>query len=133
MDNTQEYSKAYKEVLSIFEYLPEKDLNKIRDENINKIDVSHFILFSENFSEKINKIFSNNFIRNFKSYLESNFENDRKSIGPRQDINISKNLFNKFIQQSFKHFITKYLLNSYHDLIYVSLKYKIREINLINL
>ena len=107
----------------------EKDLNKIRDENINKIDVSHFILFSENFSEKINKIFSNNFIRNFKSYLESNFENDRKSIGPRQDINISKNLFNKFIQQSFKHFITKYLLNSYHDLIYVSLKYILEKNN----
>ena len=97
------------------------------DENTNKIDISNFILFTENFSEQINDIFTNNFIRNFKRYLEFNFQNDKKSIGPRQDLNISKNSFNKFIQQIFKHFIKKYLLSQYGDLIYVSSKYMIEK------
>ena len=97
------------------------------DENTNKIDISNFILFTENYSEQINDIFTNNFIRNFKRYLELNFQNDRKSIGPRQDLNISKNSFNKFIQQIFKNFITKYLLSQYGDLIYVSSKYMIEK------
>ena len=100
-----------------------KFLKKKSDEEKNKIDVSNYILFSEKYVEKINDIFANNFLRNFKRYLESNFLNDRKNIGPRQDLNISKNSFNKFIQHIFKHFITKYLLSSYKDLIYISEKY----------
>ena len=92
-------------------------------ENNNKIDVSNYVLFSEKYVENINNIFTNNFLRNFKRYLESNYINERKNIGPRQDFNISKNSFNKFIQHIFKHFITKYLLSSYRDLLYISEKY----------
>ena len=101
-----------------------KKLMKINnDENKNKIDVSKFILFSENFNAQINNIFTNNFIRNFKRFLETDFETGKKIIRTRQNLNITKNSFNKFIQTIFNHFLTKYLLNQYPDLIYVSTKY----------
>ena len=100
-----------------------KLLKKMNNNIQKKIDISNFIFFTKNYSEKIKNIFENNFIRNFKRYLENNFVNDRKNIGPRQDLNITKNTFNKFIQQNFHHFIIKYLLNTYHDLIYVSEEY----------
>ena len=101
-----------------------KKLMKINnEENRNKIDVSKYILFSENFNAQINNIFTNNFIRSFRSFLEKDFQVDEKIIKTRQNLNITKNSFNKFIQTIFNHFLTKYLLNQYPDLIYVSTKY----------
>ena len=89
----------------------------------NKIDISNFVLFSEKYCDEIKNIFENNFIRNFKSYLDTNFNNDRKNISRRHDLNISKNTFNEFIQQIFELFIEKYLLNTYNKLIYISKNY----------
>lgn len=91
----------------------------------NKIDISNFVLFSEKYCDEIKNIFENNFIRNFKSYLDTNFNNDRKNISRRHDLNISKNTFNEFIQQIFELFIEKYLLNTYNKLIYISKNYLI--------
>ena len=91
----------------------------------NKIDISNFVLFSEKYCDEIKNIFENNFIRNFKSYLDTNFNNDRKNISRRYDLNISKNTFNEFIQQIFELFIEKYLLNTYNKLIYISKNYLI--------
>ena len=101
----------------------QKLLKKMCNDAQKNINISNYIFFTKNYSEKIKNIFENNFIRNFKRYLDNEFINDRKKIGPRQDLNISKNSFNKFIQQNFQHFIIKYLLNTYHDLIYVSEEY----------
>ena len=89
----------------------------------NKIDISNYVFFSEKYCEEIKNIFENNFIRNFNSYLETNFQKDEKNICPRPDINISKISFNNFVEQIFQHFITKYLLNTYNNLIYVSKNY----------
>ena len=101
-----------------------KKLMKINnEENKDKIDVSKYILFSENFNEQINNIFTNNFIRSFRRFLEKDFLADEKIIQTRQNLNITKSSFNKFIQTIFNHFLTKYLLNQYPDLIYVSKKY----------
>ena len=109
------------------------DINKLmkvnNEENRNKIDVSNYILFSENFNEQINNIFTNNFIRNFKRFLENDFETDKKTIRTRQNLNITKNSFNKFIQGIFNHFLIKYLLNQYPDLIYVPTKYMLDKNN----
>ena len=91
----------------------------------NKIDISNFVLFSEKYCDEIKNIFENNFIRNFKSYLDTNFNNDRKNISRRHDLNISKKTFNEFIQQIFELFIEKYLLNTYNKLIYISKNYLI--------
>ena len=93
------------------------------NENNYKIDVSNFILFNENYSEQINKIFTNNFINNFKHYLDSDYIKDKTNLALKQNLNFSKNSFSKFIHQTFNHYITKYLLNNYQDLIYVSEKY----------
>ena len=95
----------------------------------NKIDISNFVLFSEKYCDEIKNIFENNFIRNFKSYLDTNFNNDRKNISRRHDLNISKNTFNEFIQQIFELFIEKYLLNTYNKLIYISKNYLIDNSN----
>ena len=95
----------------------------------NKIDISNFVLFSEKYCDEIKNIFENNFIRNFKSYLDTNFNNDRKNISRRHDLNISKNTFNEFIQQIFELFIEKYLLNTYNKLIYISKNYLIDKKN----
>ena len=104
-------------------------LKKMKDEdnNNNKIDVSSFIFFSEKFSKDIRNIFENNFLHNFKRYLINVFPEDKKNIAPRQDLNISIEHFNKFVHQIFKQFITKYLLNTYHDLVYISQKYMIEQ------
>ena len=104
-----------------------KNITKNTEEKDNKIDVSNFILFNENFSNEINNIFTNNFIRYFKRYLEDNFKNNNIKISCTKNLNISKNTFNKFIQQNFKYFIIKYLLNTYHDLIYVPEKYMMNQ------
>ena len=90
------------------------------DENKNKIDISNFVLFDENFTEELNKIFKDNFVDDFKQYLEDNFIHDMKEFFYPHDLKISRFTFNKFIQQIFNHFITKYLLNNYSELIYVS-------------
>ena len=112
------YESKTKENLNI------KKLMKINnEENKNKIDVSKYILFSENFNGEIYNIFNNNFIRSFKNFLEKDFQVDEKIIKTKQKLNITKNSFNKFIQPIFSHFLTKYLLNQYPDLIYVSTKY----------
>ena len=100
-----------------------KLLKKKKNIDNNKINISNFVFFSEKYCQEIKHIFENNFIRNFNRYLEINFEDDRKNIGPRHDLNISKITFNKFVQQIFQQFITKYLLNTYNDLIYVSKNY----------
>ena len=100
-------------------------LKKPNNNNNNKIDISNFVLFSEKYCDEIKNIFENNFIRNFKSYLDTNFNNDRKNISRRHDLNISKNTFNEFIQQIFELFIEKYLLNTYNKLIYISKNYLI--------
>ena len=100
-----------------------KLLKKKKNNDNNKINISNFVFFSEKYCQEIKHIFENNFIRNFNRYLEINFEDDRKNIGPRHDLNISKITFNKFVQQIFQQFITKYLLNTYNDLIYVSNNY----------
>ena len=100
-----------------------KLLKKRTNNNINKIDTSKFILFSENFSKQIKNIFENNFQRNFKHYLDKDFIEERKNIGPRHELNISNNSFNKFLKHIFHNYITKYLLNTYRNLIYVSKKY----------
>ena len=100
-----------------------KLLKKKKNNDNNKNNISNFVFFSEKYCQEIKHIFENNFIRNFNRYLEINFEDDRKNIGPRHDLNISKITFNKFVQQIFQHFITKYLLNTYNDLIYVSKNY----------
>ena len=100
-----------------------KDTNKFKDnnnENNNKIDISNFILFDENFTEQLNKLFTDNFINNFNSYLDGDFFDEKKDFCFKQDLKISKFTFNKFFQQIFKSFITKYLLNNYSNLIYVS-------------
>lgn len=104
-----------------------KKLTKNSEENENKIDISEFILFNENFSNEIYEIFINNFIRSFKRYIDDKFKSDIKKIGYNNDLNISKITFNKFIQQIFKFFITKYLLNTYHNLIYVPEKYMLQQ------
>ncbi len=102
-----------------------KKLTKNTEEKENKIDISNFILFNENFSNEINDIFMNNFIRQFKRFLEEKNKNEKNNnkIGHHQDLNLSKTSFKKFIQQIFKYFITKYLLNTYPNLIYVPEKY----------
>lgn len=60
MDNTQEYSKAYKEVLSIFEYLPEKDLNKIPESKmmlfVSKADKNYQFNYDPNKTLNENKV-----------------------------------------------------------------------------
>jgi hypothetical protein len=104
-----------------------KKITKISEENEIKIDVSNFILFNENFSNEINDIFTNNFVRSFKRFIDDKYKNQTNKIGTQQNINISKITFNKFIQQNFKYFITKYLLNTYHNLIYVPQKYMMRQ------
>ena len=67
----------------------------------------------------------NNFIKEFKIFLEEKNKNEKNNnkIGHHQDLNLSKTSFKKFIQQIFKYFITKYLLNTYPNLIYVPEKY----------
>jgi hypothetical protein len=105
-----------------------KKLTKNNEEKENKIDISNFILFNENFSNEIHDIFINNFIRHFKRFLDEKFKNEKNNkIGHHQNINISKTTFNKFIQQIFKYFIIKYLLNTYHNLIYVPEKYMMNQ------
>ena len=87
------------------------------------MDVSKLILFSEKFSKEIRNILENNFLNNFKRYLNNTFPVDRNNIWPKQDLNILAEPFNKFIRKIFNHFITKYLLNTYPDLVYISQKY----------
>ena len=101
--------------------------NTEENENENKIDVSEFILFNDNFSNEINTIFINNFIRSFKRYIDEKNRNENSNIGFSQKFNLSKITFNKFIQQTLKNFINKYLLNTYHNLIYVPEKYMINK------
>ena len=103
-----------------------KKFVKNSEENENKVDVSKFILFNENFSNEVNDIFGNNFIRSFRRYLDEKQKNEVNKIGFQQNIIISKT-FNKFIQQIFKNFINKYLLNTYHNLIYVPEKYMMKQ------
>ena len=103
-----------------------KKLPKKIEEKENKIDVSKYILFNENFSSKINNIFTNNFISCFKRYIDEKNKNDKNNIEYCQKFNFSKIAFNKFIQQIFKNFINKYLLNTYHNLIYVPEKYMMK-------
>ena len=118
------YESKKKKKPSIKKFLKKK-IGK--DDTINKIDISSFVFFSEKFSKDIRNIFENNFLHNFKRYLMNVFPNDKKNIGPRQDLNISIEPFNKFVHQIFKQFITKYLLNTYHDLVYISQKYMIEQ------
>ena len=118
------YESKKKKKPSIKKFLKKK-IGK--DDTINKIDISSFVFFSENFSKDIRNIFENNFLHNFKRYLMNVFPSDKKNIGPRQDLNISIEPFNKFVHQIFKQFITKYLLNTYHDLVYISQKYMIEQ------
>ena len=104
-----------------------KKLTKSSEENENnKIDVSGFILFNENFTNEIYDIFMNNFIRTFKRYIEDKYKIENNKIG-NNDLTLSKLTFNKFIQQMFKYFIVKYLLNTYHNLIYVPEKYMMQQ------
>jgi len=118
------YESKKKKKPSIKKFLKKK-IGK--DDTINKIDISSFVFFGEKFSKDIRNIFENNFLHNFKRYLMNVFPNDKKNIGPRQDLNISIEPFNKFVHQIFKQFITKYLLNTYHDLVYISQKYMIEQ------
>ena len=118
------YQSKKKKKPSIKKFLKKK-IGK--DDTINKIDISSFVFFSEKFSKDIRNIFENNFLHNFKRYLTNVFPSDKKNIGPRQDLNISIEPFNKFVHQIFKQFITKYLLNTYHDLVYISQKYMIEQ------
>ena len=111
-----DFYKSKKKNNNLFKKLTK---NTEENENINKIDISKFILFNENFSKEINNIFTNNFIRSFKRYIDEKNKNEINNIGFSQKFNFSKNSFNKFIQQIFKNFINKYLLNTYHNLIYV--------------
>ena len=104
-----------------------KKLTKNTEENEITIDVSKFILFNENFTNEINDIFVNNFIRSFKRYIDDKFKNEADKIGIYKNLNISKITFNKFIQQIFKYFITKYLLNTYQNLIYIPQKYMMQQ------
>ena len=106
-----------------------KKFTQHSEESENKIDVSEFILFNENFSNEINKIFEFNFIRSFRRYIDDKNKNELNKIGLNQNLNISKTTFNKFLQQIFKNFITKYLLNTYHNLIYVPEKYMMKQNN----
>ena len=96
---------------------------KINNDNSSKIDISNFILFTKNFCQQINNIFTNNFINHFNNYLNTNFKDDRKKLDSNQILNISKLSFTKFVQQIFENFITKYLLNRYINLIYISERY----------
>ena len=100
-----------------------KKLTKNTEEKENKIDISKFVLFNENFSNEINDIFINNFIRHFKRFIDEKFKIENNKIALHQNLNISKTTFNKFIQQIFKYFIIKYLLNKYNNLIYIPEKY----------
>ena len=118
------YESKKKKKPSIKKFLKKK-IGK--DDTINKIDISSFVFFSEKFSKDIRNIFENNFLHNFKRYLMNVFPNDKKNIGPRQDLNISIEPFNKFVHQIFKQFITKYLLNTYHNLVFISQKYMIEQ------
>ena len=104
-----------------------KFFKKKKEEEKQKIDVSKFVLFSQKFSKEIGNIMGNNFLNNFKRYLNDTFQTDRKNIWPKQDLNISFEPFSKFIHKIFNHFITKYLLNTYPDLIYVSEKYMVEQ------
>ena len=106
-----------------------KKFTQHSEESENKIDVSEFILFNEKFSNEINKIFEFNFIRSFKRYIDDKNKNELNKIGLNQNLNISKTTFNKFLQQIFKNFINKYLLNTYHNLIYVPEKYMMKQNN----
>ena len=97
-----------------------KQMTKSKSENEDKIDVSKFVLFNENFTEELSDIFENNLIHHLKRFIKNKNEN----IGRKHNnLNISKISFNKFNQQILKFFITKYLLNTYHDLIYIPEKY----------
>ena len=118
------YESKKKKKPSIKKFLKKK-IGK--DDTINKIDISSFVFFSEKFSKDIRNIFENNFLHNFKRYLTNVFPSDKKNIGPRQDLNISIEPFNKFVHQIFKQFITKYLLNTYHNLVFISQKYMIEQ------
>ena len=100
-----------------------KFFKKKKEEDKQKMDVSKFILFSEKFSKEIRNILENNFLNNFKRYLNNTFPVDRNNIWPKQDLNILAEPFNKFIRKIFNHFITKFLLNTYPDLVYISQKY----------
>ena len=100
-----------------------KKLTKNTEEKENKIDISKFVLFNENFSNEINDILINNFIRHFKRFIDEKFKTENNKIARHQNLNISKTTFNKFIQQIFKYFIIKYLLNTYNNLIYIPEKY----------
>ena len=100
-----------------------KFFKKKKEEDKQKMDVSKFILFGEKFSKEIKSILENNFLNNFKRYLNNTFPVDRNNIWPKQDLNILAEPFNKFIRKIFNHFITKFLLNTYPDLVYISQKY----------
>ena len=104
-----------------------KKITKNKEEKENKIDTSDFILFNENFSNKIKNIFENNFIPSFIRYIDEKNKNDKNNIKFSQKFNFSKITFTKFIQIFFKNFINKYLLSIYHNLIYVPEKYMIRK------
>ena len=128
-----EANKNYR--LSRYEFYKSKQKNnfllqkltKNSEENEITFDVSNFILFNENFSNEISDIFVNNFIRSFKRYIDDNCKNENDKIGIHKNLNISKITFNKFIQQIFKYFITKYLLNTYQNLIYIPQKYMMQQ------
>ena len=93
----------------------------------NTMDVSNCIFFSENYSEDIAIILHKNFLNQFKRYLTNSFKNDKKNIAPKQDLNITVESLNKFIHCCFKNFITKYLLNTYPNLVYISKKYMVEQ------
>ena len=115
------FYKPKKKNINLFQKLTKKT-----EEKENKMDVSKYILFNENFSSKINNIFTNNFISCFKRYIDEKKKNEKYNIECCQKSDFSKITFNKFIQQIFKNFINKYLLNTYHNLIYVPEKYMMK-------
>ena len=104
-----------------------QQLTKNSDENEKKIDTSRFILFNENFTNEIIEIFKQNFIKSFKNYIIENYKEEETGINKKPYI--SETSFKKFKNQIFNSFITKYLLNTYHNLIYVPEKYMMQNNN----
>ena len=72
-----DFYKSKKKNNNLFKKLTK---NTEENENINKIDISKFILFNENFSKEINNIFTNNFIRSFKRYIDEKNKNEINKI-----------------------------------------------------
>ena len=95
-------------------------LTKNYDEIEKKIDVSGFNIFNEKFTDDIVEICNKYFINSFKKYMSDKYKEEEICFNNKADI--SKNI-KKFFNQIFPFFITKYLLNSYHNLIYVPEKY----------